>query len=484
MSKKSSFVMPLIVLALLALTLAAPAAHAQDARTVIANASKAMGADDLKTLVYSGAGSEFSFGQAYTATGAWPAWPDKSYTRTISYETPGWRIDRVLADIPPDRKGGGLPPGPTQTVVLNPNSPWAQQADLWLTPHGFLKAAASNNAMAMSHTMGGKKYTMVSFTAPSKAKVNGYINADNMVERVETWIDNPMLGDTLFEATYTDYKDFGGVKFPAHIVLKQGGFPTLDVMVSDVKPNAPATLQAAQRGGAGGGGGGGAPPAATSQKLADGVYLILPAYAALAVDFKDGIVIIEGPQSEARANAIIAEAKRVIPNKPIQYVVNTHNHFDHSSGLRTFIAEGATIVTYQGNKGYYEKIFAQPHTLNPDRQSEARKKISIETIGDKKVMTDGNHVIELHRLANSNHNEGLIVAYLPKEKILVEADAFNPPAQANAPPATPVNPNNTNLADNIARLKLDVETIIPVHYPADGRKVTMADLNRAIGKAN
>jgi glyoxylase-like metal-dependent hydrolase (beta-lactamase superfamily II) len=484
MSKKSSFVMPLIVLALLALTLAAPAAHAQDARTVIANASKAMGADDLKTLVYSGAGSEFSFGQAYTATGAWPAWPDKSYTRTISYETPGWRIDRVLADIPPDRKGGGLPPGPTQTVVLNPNSPWAQQADLWLTPHGFLKAAASNNAMAMSHTMGGKKYTMVSFTAPSKAKVNGYINADNMVERVETWIDNPMLGDTLFEATYTDYKDFGGVKFPAHIVLKQGGFPTLDVMVSDVKPNAPATLQAAQRGGAGGGGGGGAPPAATSQKLADGVYLILPAYAALAVDFKDGIVIIEGPQSEARASAIIAEAKRVIPNKPIQYVVNTHNHFDHSSGLRTFIAEGATIVTYQGNKGYYEKIFAQPHTLNPDRQSEARKKISIETIGDKKVMTDGNHVIELHRLANSNHNEGLIVAYLPKEKILVEADAFNPPAQANAPPATPVNPNNTNLADNIARLKLDVETIIPVHYPADGRKVTMADLNRAIGKAN
>ena len=81
-------------------------------------------------------------------------------------------------------------------------------------------------------------------------------------------------------------------------------------MVSDVKPNAPAALQAPQ---------GGrrwwrrsAPPA-TSQKLADGVYLILPAYAALAVDFKDGIVIVEGPQSEARANAIIAEAKRVDP---------------------------------------------------------------------------------------------------------------------------------------------------------------------------
>jgi glyoxylase-like metal-dependent hydrolase (beta-lactamase superfamily II) len=474
MSRKFAAVMAIMMMVAALLALAAPAARAQDAKAAVSAASKAMGADGLKTLVFNGAGTEFSFGQAYTATGAWPAWPDKSYTRTISYETPGWRIDRMLADIPTDRKGGGLPPGPTQTVVLNPNSAWAQTADLWLTPHGFLKAAAANNATATSKTMGGKKYTVVSFLAPSKAKVNGYINADNMVERVETWIDSPMLGDMLFEASYTDYKDFGGVKFPTHVVQKQGGFPILDIMVSDVKPNAPASLQA--------GGGGGAPPATTSQKLADGVYLILPAYAALAVDFKDGIVIIEGPQSEARANAIIAEAKRLIPNKPIQYVVNTHNHFDHSSGLRTFVAEGATIVTYEGNKGYYEKIFALPHTLAPDRQSEAKKKLSIETVSDKKVMTDGNHVIELHRLVGSNHNYGLLAAYLPKEKILVEADAFNPPAQANAPPVTPASPNNINLAENIARLKLDVETIIPIHYPADGRKVTIADLNRALGK--
>ena len=266
-----------------------------------------------------------------------------------------------------------------------------------------------------------------------------------------------------------------GVKFPTAIMQKQGGYPTLDLSVTDVKPNAPASIQ---------GNPAGAPqtPPATSQKLADGVYLILPAYAALAVDFKDYIVVVEGPQSEERANAIITEAKRVIPNKPIKYVVNTHNHFDHAGGLRTFVAEGATIVTYQGNKGYYEKIFALPHTLNPDRQATTKKKISIETMTDKKVLTDGNHVIELHRLQGSNHNDGLIVAYLPKEKILVEADAFNPPAQANAPPPNPPTANNTNLVENIDRLKLDVETIIPIHYPADSRKVTIAELNRAVGK--
>jgi glyoxylase-like metal-dependent hydrolase (beta-lactamase superfamily II) len=454
----------------------APIALSQDAKTVLANASKAMGADNLKTIQYSGTATEFAFGQAVNPSAPWPPFADKSYTRTINYDTPAWRIDRVLADIPPDRRGGGLPPGPTQTVVIGPKTPWAVQMDLWMTPYGFLREAAKNSVTVASKSMGGKKYTVVTFTAPNKAKMNGYIDAENMLDRVETWVDTPMLGDTLMEADYSGYKDFGGVKFPATIEVKQGAFPILDVSVTDVKPNAPANLQ---------GNPAGAPPTppATSQRLADGVYLILPAYAALAVDFKDYIVIIEGPQSEERANAIITEAKKDIPNKPIKYVVNTHGHFDHSSGLRTFIAEGATIITHQQNKAYFEKIFALPHTLNPDRQAEAKKKVSIETMTDKKFLTDGNHVIELHRLQGSNHNDGLIVAYLPKEKILVEADAFNPPAQANAPP-NPPNANNLNLKENLDRLKLDVETIVPIHYPADSRKVTMTEFLAVFGKAN
>jgi glyoxylase-like metal-dependent hydrolase (beta-lactamase superfamily II) len=476
MLRRSAAFVILAIVAVMA-TWGAPVARAQDVKTVLGSASKAMGADNLKTIQYSGTATELSFGQAVTPSAPWPAFAEKSYTRTINYETPSWRVERVLADIPPDRRGGGLPPGPAQTVIIGPNTPWATQLDLWMTPYGFLREAAKNNATVASKSMGGKRYSVVTFIAPNKAKMNGYIDAENMLDRVETWVDTPMLGDTLMEADYSGYKDFGGVKFPTTIKVKEGDFPILDVSVTDVKPNAPANLQ---------GNPAGAPPTppATSQKLADGVYLILPAYAALAIDFKDYIVIIEGPQSEERANAIIAEAKKDIPNKPIKYVVNTHNHFDHSSGLRTFIAEGATIITHQQNKAYYEKIFGLPHNLAPDRQSEAKKKISIETMTDKRVLTDGNHVIELHRLQGSNHNDGLIVAYLPKEKILVEADAFNPPAQIDAPPPNPVTANNANLMENITRLKLDVETIIPIHYPADSRKVAMAELLRAVGKGN
>src|SRR5204863_9947557 len=104
-----------------------------------------------------------------------------------------------------------------------------------------------------------------------------------------------------------------------------------------VKVNAPVTIQPPPaRGGAAPAAAAGAPanPPATSEKLGDGVYLITGGYAVIAVDFKDYIALIECGQSEARALSVIEEAKKLIPNKPIRYVINTHSHFDHSSGLR------------------------------------------------------------------------------------------------------------------------------------------------------
>ena len=140
-------------------------------------------------------------------------------------------------------------------------------------------------------------------------------------------------------------------------------------------------------------------------------------------------------------------------------------------------------MTHESNRAYYERIFAIPHTLGPDKLSQAKKKPSFETMTDKKVMTDGNHVIELYQTQGNFHNDGLIIAYLPKEKVLVEADSFNPPPQPNAPAPAVINLNTLNLYDNIQRLKLDVQTIVPIHYPADARRVTMAELTRAIGRA-
>src|SRR5436305_1784721 len=128
---------------------------------------------------------------------------------------------------------------------------------------GFALAAAlgwttaAQDATVEEKTVGGKKYNVVTFVGDNKAKVNGYVNEQNLVERVETWIDNPFLGDMPFEAIYSDYKDAGGAQFPMHIVQKQGGYPIFDLHVTDVKANAAVNIQPPQ-------GRGGAPAAAAA----------------------------------------------------------------------------------------------------------------------------------------------------------------------------------------------------------------------------
>jgi len=469
------------------LVLAAAAPSAQDATAVIGGASKALGVDTLKTVQYSATGFDFALGQAPNPSSPWPKFINKSYTRAVDFEKGASKVDRVRVQGENPPHGGGQQPivgeqPQSQIIVVNASTPWAQELEIVMLPHGFLRAAAANNATVESKTVGGKKYQVVSFVGKNRAKVNGYLNAQNLVERVETWIDNAFLGDMPFEAIYSNYKDVGGAQFPMHIVQKQGGYPVFDLTVADIKANAAVDIQppAAGRGGAPAA----AAPAAnaTSEKLGDGVYLILGGYAAIAVDFKDHITIVESGQSDARGQAILAEAKRLIPNKPVKYIVNTHCHIDHSSGLRPVVAEGATILTHQINKAYLEKTLSTPHTLNPDAAQQNGKKPIVEAVGEKKVLTDGTHTVALYHMQNFGHHDGMLLAYFPKEKILLEADGYNPQPTTATPPSPP-SPFTTSLADNIARLKLDVQRIVPVHYPADNRVVTIGELFKWIGRA-
>jgi glyoxylase-like metal-dependent hydrolase (beta-lactamase superfamily II) len=170
--------------------------------------------------------------------------------------------------------------------------------------------------------------------------------------------------------------------------------------------------------------------------------------------------------------------REIIPGKPIKYLVNTHHHFDHSGGLRTFVDEGATIVTHQLAKAYYDKAWAGPRTLSPDRLAKSGKAPAFSAFGDKQVLTDGKRAIEIHTIAGSGHSDGFALVYLPAEKILIEADAYTPAAAIAAAPTSP-NPYTANLYDNIRKLKLDVEQIAALHGP---RVTTLADLRAAIGE--
>jgi len=263
---KKSMVALVFILALVSV------AAAQDAKTVINNASKALGYDQLKSIEYTGSGVEgTAMGQAQSAAKGWPHFTLKNFSRYIDLNA-GTGQQNALRSRPaePDGQlagGGGLAPVPEapNTTVVNANGTWAQKLDLSLSPPGFLKlASAATNATVTLRTVSGKKYTVVSFAVDAKApsgvpySISGYIDEQNMVDKVETKIDDNIIGDTPVEQSYSGYQDFGGVKFPTRIVQTRAGLAWTDLTVTDVKANTPAPAPPAPP--AGRGGGRGAPP--------------------------------------------------------------------------------------------------------------------------------------------------------------------------------------------------------------------------------
>jgi glyoxylase-like metal-dependent hydrolase (beta-lactamase superfamily II) len=187
------------------------------------------------------------------------------------------------------------------------------------------------------------------------------------------------------------------------------------------------------------------------------------------------VVLVEAPLNEQRGQAVLEAVKKTIPNKPIRYVVNTHDHFDHADGLRAVAAEGIPIITQTSNTYYFVKVFGMAHTIAWDRLTQTGKQATFEGVDDKRVLSDATRQLQLIRVS-TDHSDTMLVAYLPKEKILIEADLFNPPV-ANAAPA-PVNPVTASFYDALQQLKLDVNQILPLH----GRMVTMRELQTAVGK--
>jgi len=490
-------------LALVTLCVAAlgSSAWAQDAKAVIASAKKALG--DPTSITYSGSARDVSFQQCganktqMNCQGTHdPMRPIDNYVRVIDLSAPTSRHTGATNNI---GAGGSttVAPGtffqqvtPQQADV---SGPWAQSLELYITPWGFLKGAEANNATAKKDG----KFTVLSWSPTVKAPsgkaytINAYVNGQNQIERVETWLGENIMGDMQIVATYSGWKDFGGAMAPAKIVQTRGGWPFFEVNVTSAKANpsdlatlAPAPAPAAGRGGPGGGappgggGRGGAPPAltVTTEKLGDGLYRLTTgagSYDSILVEFKDHVMMLEAGQSEARGLAYIAESKKLFPGKPIRYVFNTHPHSDHTGGLPPLVAEGATIITSKNNEAFFEKALNTPRTLLDDTLAKNPKKAKIDGIGEKKVYTDGTRTVEFYHVPGAPHSNGLMIAYIPKEKVLLQGDFTVTPGQ-------PANDHVKALAPVLKKLNLPFDRYVSVHTTAMPQ--TAADFWAVAGK--
>jgi glyoxylase-like metal-dependent hydrolase (beta-lactamase superfamily II) len=488
-----------LVLVAVCLTYLCGNAMAQDAKTAIANAQKALG--DPKSITYSGSAKDVAFQQCGANAAAMlcqgthdPMRPITNYVRVIDLAAPASRHTGGTNNIGPGGSTTVTPGTFFQQVTseqANLSQPWATSVDFYITPWGFLKGAAESNATVNRRKVDGKNYTVLTWSPAVKAPsgknyvINGYVNDMNLVDRVETWLGENIMGDMHIVATYTGWKDFGGVMAPAKIVQTRGGWPFFEVDVTGAKANPPdvATLAPAPAAGAGrggpGGGPGGAPPAltVTTEKLGEGLYRLTTgpgSYDSLIVEFKDHIMMLEAGQSEARALAYIAETKKLIPNKPIRYVMNTHPHSDHTGGLPAMVAEGATLITQRNNEAFFDKALNTPRTLMNDTLAKNPKKAKVESVSEKKVYSDGARTVEMYHVSPVPHSNGLMIAYIPKEKIVFQGDFSLPP------PGQPGNDHVKALVPILEKLNLDFDRYINVHTSATPQ--TKADLWKAVGK--
>jgi glyoxylase-like metal-dependent hydrolase (beta-lactamase superfamily II) len=481
----------------------------------LAAADRAIGASQVTSIQYTATGWMGAVGQNFSPADDWPRTQVTSYTMTIHYPSNSSREEYVRVQGNYPARGGGQMPlqGEVRTsAFVNGASAWnvnaqgqpnaqPQNAELGrfmiaISPHGFIKSArAARDVTVTDRYVPTQNRTLkvVGFTTMDKYRVTGEFNEDFLLERLITRIPNPVMGDMQMEIRYEEWRDIApGIKFPHlihghrgdHLLAPRTGMNWINLEVREARANVqnaafavPAAVRNAPR------------PAVTvtAQPLDAGVWLMAGGtHNSVAVEFRDFITVIDAPQNEARSEAVIAEIKRRIPGKPIRYLVNTHHHWDHLGGARTYVAEGATVIAHQSNKDYYDRVVFAPRTqtLEPDRLSlhpfatTGPGPSPIEGMNDRYVITDGQRILLLFHVQGLEHAGDMIISWLPQERILVNADLWTPPAQGAAPPAN-IGASAITLYNNIRRLNLPVATHVPIH----GQPGPHADFERIVAPA-
>lgn len=425
---------------------------------------------DIDTLVLEGEGTLWNLGQDMTMEATGQTFAVTGYRRAMDLTNGRMRVEQTrtpnflyFQGQAPQKQVFGVDGDVAYTIAANgtPSRAGTQaardrRAELYHHPVVLVRAALGQDAVATNaRTEGGS--SLVDITVGDRGPFTLAIDsATGLPSRISSTAEHPNLGDVVVETSFEDYTDLNGVMVPQHLTTRIDRFKIAELRLSRPMINgdasstaAPEPVRAAAEPD---------PPAVTvvEQAVAPGVWLLAgQSHHSVLVEFDDHLMLIEAPQSEARTLGAIAKARELVPGKPLTQLVSSHHHFDHSAGLRAAVAEGLTVITHAGNVAYYEEAVKRPHTASPDALSRRPRPATIEGVDDSRVIEDESRRVELYHISGNPHSETMLMAYLPRERLLVEVDAYSP--------GSAVQPYAANLLEQIRARKLRVDRVVPLH---------------------
>lgn len=493
MQNVRTFAGTLALLALVTLQACSPATGGGDAAQVIPkvidDAATALGGRDrlllLKSVISEGGGTNGNLGQDLTPEATGQTFTVSGYRRVHSFTANAMRIEQTRTPNFPFFQGQAAQKqliGVDGDVGYN-ISPLGvafrvsevvtrqRRVDLFHHPIAIVRAALEPGAEVGNVRSDGSETLVDVKTSTGVTLVLAVDATTHLPTRVMSKSDDTNLGDVVLETAFSDYKDSNGVKVPTHVVTKTDRWVTADLRMTAVEVDGVTGDMAAPDDAVN------SRPAATSpepvvddQELAPGVWVMAgQSHHSVLVELADQLVLIEAPQNDGRTLAVIKRARELRPNKPLTKVIATHHHFDHSGGIRAAVSEGLAVVTHGGNAAFFQDIIKRPHTLNPDALARQPRSLTVETVDDRLELKDATRTVQLFHIDGSPHSSTMLMAYLPAEKLLIEADAFNPNSPA---------PFAANLLENVQRRNLAIDRIVPLH----GVVVPFDDLKKAVAR--
>jgi hypothetical protein len=457
---------------LIALLLSA-CAPASPEQQVIDDAVEAMGGAgrirDVKALSIQGAGTAPNAGQNRTPDDELPVWKVNEYTRRIDLVNGRTRVQQVreaqflFAGDLVQRQTQGLDGAAAYNVAANGTITRAgaaaardRRSELLHHPVTFLRTIVDAD-LTLSNLRAKAGERLVDIAMPAGGTMTlGIDSATHLPTRVVSMEPNPNMGDVAIETRFSDYEEIDGLQLPRRLTTKMDYYLQLDLQVTknavdgDMSELAiPAELKQAKVP---------EPPpvVVTVEPVATGIWWLAGSgnHRSVVFEFDDHLVLFEAPVNEARTKAVIDKARTLSP-KPLTKAIVSHHHFDHSGGLRAAIAEGLTIVTHRSNEAFFRSLVGRQHTIAPDTLEKVRRLVMFELVDDQLTLKDKSMEVQLYHLLDNPREGTNIYAYVPRDRILVQADLYD---------ATWLRHSwGANVLQNLERRGLQIERSVPVH---------------------